>query len=622
MLTQFSNLFLTLIIRKMGQINTAQCARLKTAIAEEVGNIQGMAERFIAESNNYLINRIPQGSFDASQGEEPRKVRYASAPVADSPYHDILVHGNTEGSMPARDQCQDVTTEQAATIDAKGAFGCNIPGETISGGYDEFFRKLQGKAWETAPFCAMELLLKKHYNEYIDMLQRDLPKRAMEQFGYSLERNVIDFGFYNTSVVGGFTFQQGAFPAAPEGVLDLGYVRRVFVLLEAQGWEGVKEVGPISRSAFETMKINYKIKEGVDMNSSLDSSETRFLENGQEVVDWGGIRWILTSKPLRGYLVTNVDGTKSLVPVRPTVARQGTGEGIVTDINQDFFDCRTVCNGAAEELYEVAFYVSPDAATREAFAMPQVGGLTFSQNLFNFEVNMIDGAFLACNRDNFKGLFRILHAYAFESTMPELMGAIIYRVSPDCVNIVSPCCDDQCKVPEGSEVTIQTPLGPVADGCATSDCDPAACDDDPVNYIDPAGTQDEPCPAPDEGVIELATCGPVVTDTEAGEVCVYVERSGGSLGAATVDYDANNGTAVAGTDFTATAGTLSWADGENDVKKVCVPITDTGVGGTFFTFALSAVTGADLADGATTGCASLTVNINVPCGSDGDGYGG
>ncbi len=598
----------------MGQINTAQCARLKTAIAEEVGNIQGYAERFIAESNDYLINRIPQSQFDASQGVEPRKVRYSTAPVADYEYGDILVSGNENGTMPARADCDEITTEQQAIIDTKGAFGCNIPGETISGGYDEFFRVLKGKAWETEPFCAMDLLLKKHYNEYIDMLHRDLPKRAMEQFGYSLERNVIDFGFYNTSVVGGFTFTKGAFPAAPEGALDLGYVRRVFVLLEAQGWEGVKEVGPISRSAFETMRNNYKLNENVEFNSTLDSGETRFLDNGTEVVDWGGIRWILTSKPLRGWLKTNPDGSQSLVPVRPTIARQGTGEGLVSDINQDYFDCRTVCDGVSKELYEVGFYVSPQAATREAFAVPQVGNLSFSANLFNFEVNMIEGAYLDCNRDNFKGLFRLLHAYAFETTMPELMGAIIYRVSPDCVNIVAPCCDSQCPIDDTvAPVTIAKPPNPVADGCSTSDCDDSSCDDDPVNTIGTMPTETDPCPAPDEGLMELATCGPVVTDVNSGQACVYVNRSGGSLGLASVNFQTVAGTATAGVDYNGTSGTLTWQDGENEPKVVCINIINPGSGGNVaFDFLLDTPVGADLADG-NNGCATLEVQIAPPC---------
>jgi hypothetical protein len=575
----------------MSRPSTAQCARLKTAIAEEVGNIQAMSERYIAEANDYLVQRIPQGSFDNRQGVEPRKVRYSTAPVADYEYGDLLTQGNEEGTMSARDNCTGAETEQDAIIDTKGAFGCNLPGSTIPCGYDEFTRTLKGKAWETEPFCAMDLLLKKHYNEYIDMLRRDLPRRAQEQFGYSLERNVIDFGFYNTSVVDGFVHSRGQFPAVPTGVLDLGTVRRVFAILGAQGWKGMPEVGPISHEAFETMRRNYKAKEGVELESTLVSPETRHLAMDTQVVEWGGIRWVLTPRPLRGYLSTNPDGTSKFVPVRPTIARQGTGEGIVTDINPDYFDCHTICNGSKKELYEVGFYVDPMAATREAFAMPQVGGKRWANNLFNFQVNMIDGAYLDCNEDNFKGKFRLLHAYAFESLWPELMGAILYRVSPDEVNAVGPKCEDDCKPSPGAEVDIAKPGGPPNNACAEEDCDATACDDEPTNFIDPLPTEEDNCPTPDEGVIKLATCGPVVTDTEAGEVCIYVERSGGSLGAATVDYDSNNGTAVAGTDFTDVTGTLSWADGENDVKKVCVPIIDTGVGGTYFTFSLSGVTG-------------------------------
>ncbi len=182
----------------MGTLNTAQCARLKTAIAEEVGNIQGMSERFIAEADDYLIRRIPDGSFDNRQGVEPRKVRYSTAPIPDTEYVDLLTSGFQDDTMPTRDNCTGDPSDEDASIDKKGAFGCNLPGETISAGFDEFTRVLRGKAFQTEPACVMDLLLKEHYNEYIDMLRRDLPKRAQEQFVYSLERNVIDFGFFNT----------------------------------------------------------------------------------------------------------------------------------------------------------------------------------------------------------------------------------------------------------------------------------------------------------------------------------------------------------------------------------------------------------------------------------------
>ncbi len=57
-----------------------------------------------------------------------------------------------------------------------------------------------------------------------------------------------------------------------------------------------------------------------------------------------------------------------------------------------------------------------------------------------------------------------------------------------------------------------------------------------------------------------------------GQVLITVKRMGGSNGAATVKYEASNGTAVAGSDYTATAGTLTFAHGEA-TKTFTVAIT-------------------------------------------------
>ena len=43
-----------------------------------------------------------------------------------------------------------------------------------------------------------------------------------------------------------------------------------------------------------------------------------------------------------------------------------------------------------------------------------------------------------------------------------------------------------------------------------------------------------------------------------------------------VNYATSNSSAVAGTHYTATSGTLTWADGESGVKNVPVPITNIG----------------------------------------------
>ena len=59
----------------------------------------------------------------------------------------------------------------------------------------------------------------------------------------------------------------------------------------------------------------------------------------------------------------------------------------------------------------------------------------------------------------------------------------------------------------------------------------------------------------------------------AGSASIAVQRLDGSDGAVTVHYAASGGSAVAGQDFTAVAGTLSWADGESASKSFTVPIT-------------------------------------------------
>lgn len=600
----------TSALTTMPRPDPSQCRRMKTAIAAEVGNIQGMAERFIAESNDYLINKIPQATYDPSLGEDPIKVRYSSAPIEEREYVEILVSGEENGSMDARN-CGGSNEGINTSINRKGAYGCNLPGQTLHGGYDVFQRVLKGKAFETEPVCALDLILKAHYNDYIRMLRNDLPKRAVEHFGYSLERNVIEFAQYNTACVNGFVTAAGAFPAAPEGCLDLATVRRTFAILEAQGWTGAREIHT-SHAAFETMRLNYKNNTGLTLEATLVSSETQYLDGDTQAVDWAGIRWVLSKRPTRGYLRTDGAGNKVFVPVRPTRARAGTGAGVVVDINEDYFDCETYCDGERHELYEVGFYVHPTAAHRESFAIPQVADKRFSNSMFNFEVRMIDGAYIDCNVDNLKFFFRLMHAYAFESTMPELMGAIIYRVQPDVIYVNAPAgCNRPCDL---NPVEVAPALPQQLDACSYADRTDD-CAGDVAQALLPVPTQDDPIPAPAAGLLRFVNVS-VITETDAGSLKVWVERVGGVDGAATVTLDAAtggvanvDGTAVAATDFT-DPGTvvLSWADGEAGRKSYTVPILAGGAGGVWFSVKRTLPTGATWS-----GDTNIRVDIDTAC---------
>jgi hypothetical protein len=60
---------------------------------------------------------------------------------------------------------------------------------------------------------------------------------------------------------------------------------------------------------------------------------------------------------------------------------------------------------------------------------------------------------------------------------------------------------------------------------------------------------------------------------DVGVARFTVVRTGGTSGPLTVDYATSNGTAIAGQDYTATAGTLTFLNGETS-KNIQVPITN------------------------------------------------
>jgi Calx-beta domain len=62
-------------------------------------------------------------------------------------------------------------------------------------------------------------------------------------------------------------------------------------------------------------------------------------------------------------------------------------------------------------------------------------------------------------------------------------------------------------------------------------------------------------------------------DESGGAITVKVKRTGSSKGAVSVDFNTRNGTAVAGRDYAATSGTLTFANGET-VKTITIPVNE------------------------------------------------
>ena len=97
---------------------------------------------------------------------------------------------------------------------------------------------------------------------------------------------------------------------------------------------------------------------------------------------------------------------------------------------------------------------------------------------------------------------------------------------------------------------------------------------------------------PPVGKLELSNSGYTVAQ-DVGTMNVSVNRAGGASGATTVHYATANGTATAGTDYTAASGTVQWADGDTATKQIPIRIGNTTqfAGTKTFTVSLSAPTG-------------------------------
>ena len=86
-----------------------------------------------------------------------------------------------------------------------------------------------------------------------------------------------------------------------------------------------------------------------------------------------------------------------------------------------------------------------------------------------------------------------------------------------------------------------------------------------------------------------------------GAVTLTVQRAGSTLGPVAVSYATADGTAIAGTDYTAVGGPLNWAAGDATSRTISVPIINRGgnLADRKFTVNLSAPTGATLTNPST-----------------------
>lgn len=117
-----------------------------------------------------------------------------------------------------------------------------------------------------------------------------------------------------------------------------------------------------------------------------------------------------------------------------------------------------------------------------------------------------------------------------------------------------------------------------------------------VTLVGSGGGGDDDGSGDQPGTLQFFTTSYDVTEGTDGYANIIVFRSGGSDGAASVDFKTLDGSAVALTDYTAMNGTLTWPNGLSGNLTISVPITDDSLaeGPESFSVELSNVSAATL----------------------------
>lgn len=93
----------------------------------------------------------------------------------------------------------------------------------------------------------------------------------------------------------------------------------------------------------------------------------------------------------------------------------------------------------------------------------------------------------------------------------------------------------------------------------------------------PAACTTNPSPDPEASVLQFSSANFSLEESSAQPPTITVTRTGGSRGAATATFATSGGTAIEGVDYTATAATVFFPDGDSSPRVVQIPVLDDEV---------------------------------------------
>lgn len=575
------------------------CKKFISALREEQETVKEMTHDKIEASDNPITQAVPDaGNTNAYSNNDV--VEYFDAFQDTQAYKsmDNSVRDLIDGEMVGA-TCAGANGIFETQVNEQDPNACNgiaffnfAQGFTTHGTIDLKF------AFRTPEVCPENFIRfgPAHVDGYFNSMKESFSGYGARVFEDNLTNLVILNGQANSSVnsVDGWSMTTNGWESPPLFRISIAHLRRVRRIVERR--RGLTSDGFLVVSMPRQDWIDACVEDATRRYPTGTVFQGDFFKSindqakSRDIGVYDNIKCIFNETPIRGYFkpagVTAGKQTWNFVRVLPYKNEVKAGGGIGRADNMDYDEAFIRCEGADYPMCSACFIVHPRSFKRWGLnkAPKKVGAPNVGTN---FETVVIDGDGIRDNPFNDKFYMAARHRFRFRADKPEWSGAIVYRHSPPRGYVVEVNLTTGDVAPEEpSTPRPLPPYGPSADQEAVCQ----TCYDGPASA-------DGSCDSADTGILTLSPAGPVTT-IDGETVRFRVSRTDGFAGAASVDYATADDTALAGTHYTDTNGTLNWADGEDGDKYIDVPITgdvaDTDI---TFTLTISNEVGAALSAG-------------------------
>lgn len=576
--------------------------KIKAALHEEKKIVRDIVNERVNMSDRMALRKIKSGGMTDRDANDDSYI-YGTAMNESRGYRALdneprdLVAGDMEGRrLSGRNGLFQTSIND---IDDNACHGsCEIP---FAQGFRRRGTEDFGIALHTPTQCVRDLdrLPRQQIEGYFRGFRTSFTEYGFQNFSDNLMNNVIKYGEANASVLDGnyFNVTKGGFEAPPVYRLTIHFLdeyRRYLIsemmtksMKVPDNWMLEIEL-PMEdwKDAIRAHNLNVNRLDNGD--GDLTRYHSEMLKdpeadmNGREFSDYGRIRCYFNEYPVRG--IFRQSGTVAgrpnynFVRIYPWKNEAGEEGGLVVVPNHDYDEDKVVVEGISYPMVTLAPHIHSESFKHYAFRKPvkQIGSANVG---VNYDVTVLDGAYIQNNDWNDK--FRLIarHEYRFKSMYPELSGFIAYRHGRR-----------QGYVLEVKDRTIVTPEEAFSAAQDFKDCDNVSAEtleNCATCYDGSVPESDGDCVQPENlepGQLGLRPAGAArVAWTGSQFVARFeVRRTGEIAQTSTVEIqtaavgapEAPATAAAAGTHYTALATTtLTWEPGERDSKFVEVPIT-------------------------------------------------